>query len=380
MPQQSRPDNSISKQPPPFPQRFEKQKQDAQFKKFLDVLKQLCINIPLVEALKQMPNYAKKLKDILTGKRRLVEFEKVALTKECSSFLQNKLPPKIKDPGSFTIPCTIGDSYCGMALCDLGASINLMTMFVFKRLGIGGVRPTTVTLQLADRSISHPDGKIEDVLVRVDKFIVPVDFIVLDYEADIEVPIILGRPFLATGRTLIDVEKRELTMRAQDEQVTFKVFNPIRSPDELGECLVIHVMDSNMEEEIPTNYNKILKMKLPPEKIKKDNEPWRTVKKASSHMQEPHRKKKKKHGRKAHPQMFEVGQRVFFSNPQMKGFSKHLKSSFSDSYSVIKVYPCGALDLHDENLGIKFKVNGKEYKFGGNEVKQHKTSTTSLNL
>ncbi|XP_062080383.1 uncharacterized protein LOC133785144 [Humulus lupulus] len=284
MSQHQHPNSSISKEPPPFPQRFEKRKQDAQFKKFLDVLKQLRINIPLVEALEQMPNYANFFKDILTKKRKLGEFETVALTKECSSFLHNKLPPKMKDPGSFTIPCTIRDYYSGMALCDLGASINLMPMYVFKQLWIGEVRPTTVTLQLADRSLAHPNGKIEDVLVRVDKFIFPADFIVLDYEADIEVPIILGRPFLATDRTLIDVEKWELTMRAQDEQVTFKVFNPIRSPDELGECLVIHVMDSNMEEEIPIKYNKSLKMKLPPEKIKKDNEPWRSVKKASSHM------------------------------------------------------------------------------------------------
>nr|XP_017227786.1 PREDICTED: uncharacterized protein LOC108203384 [Daucus carota subsp. sativus] len=191
---------------PPYPQRFQKQKHDVQFKKFLDVLKQLHINIPLVEALEQMPNYVKFMKDILTKKRRLGEFETVALTKECSSFLQHKLPTKMKDPGSFTIPCTIGDSYCGMALCDLGASINLMPMSVFRKLGIGEVRPTTVTLQLADRSLAHPEGKIEDVLVKVDKFIFPADFIVLDYEADREVPIILGRPFLATGRTLIDVQ------------------------------------------------------------------------------------------------------------------------------------------------------------------------------
>ena len=228
----------------PFPQRFQKQKQDAQFKKFLDVLKQLHINIPLVEALEQMPNYVKFMKDILTKKRRLGEFETVALTKECSSFLQDKLPQKMNDPGSFTIPCTIGNSYCGMALCDLGASINLMPMSVFRKLGIGEVRPTTVTLQLADRSLAYPDGKIEDVLVKVDKFIFPADFIVLDYEADREVPIILGRPFLATGRTLIDVQKGELTMRVQNEQITFNVFKAMRFPDEVEDCSMISVVDS----------------------------------------------------------------------------------------------------------------------------------------
>lgn len=152
------------------------------------------------------------------------------------------------DPGSFTIPCFIGNSYCGKTLCDLGASINLMPMSVFRQLGVGEVRPTTVTLQLADRSLAHLDGKIEDVLVRVDKFIFPADFIVLDYEADREVPIILGRPFLATGRTLIDVQKGELTMRVQDEQVTFNVFKTMKFPDYVEECLYVSVVDSLAQE------------------------------------------------------------------------------------------------------------------------------------
>ena len=148
------------------------------------MLKQLHINIRFVEALEQMPNYAKFLKDILTKKRRLEEFETVALTQECSQMLQSKIPLKMKDLGSFTILCSIGTEYNGKALCDLGASINLMPLSVFKQLVIGKCRPTTVTLQLADRSHANPEGKIEDVLVKVDKFIFPVDFIVLDFEAD----------------------------------------------------------------------------------------------------------------------------------------------------------------------------------------------------
>ena len=116
-----------------------------------------------------------------------------------------KLPQKLKDPGSFTIPCTIGNSIFERALCDLGASINLMPLSIFKRLGLGEARPTTVILQLVDRSLKHPRGVIEDVLVKVDKFIFPANFIVLDMEEDKEIPIILGRPFLATGRAMIDV-------------------------------------------------------------------------------------------------------------------------------------------------------------------------------
>lgn len=121
--------------------------------------------------------------------------------------LQSKILKKLKDPGSFTIPRSIGTRYNGRVLCDLGANINLMSLSVFKQLEVGKCRPITVTLQLADRSHAHPEGKIEDILVKVDKFIFPVDFIVLDFEADKEVPIILGRPFLATGKTLIDVQK-----------------------------------------------------------------------------------------------------------------------------------------------------------------------------
>ena len=142
-----------------------------------------------------MPNYVKFLKNILARKRRLGEFETVALTQESSHMLQSKISKKLKDPGSFTIPYSIETRYAGRALCDLGASINLMPLSVFKQLGVGEYRPTTVTLQLADRSHAYPEGKIEDVLVKVEKFIFLVDFIVLDFEADKEVPIILGRPF-----------------------------------------------------------------------------------------------------------------------------------------------------------------------------------------
>ncbi|XP_062119744.1 uncharacterized protein LOC133834221 [Humulus lupulus] len=152
IPPQNATGKPISKPPPPFPQRFQKQQQDSQFRRFLD--------------------------------RRLGEFETVALTEGCSAILKSKIPPKLKDPGNFTIPCSIGGRDVGRALCDLGVSINLMPMSIFKKLGIGEARPTTVILQLADRSMAHPEGKIEDVLVQVDKFIFPADFIILDYEAD----------------------------------------------------------------------------------------------------------------------------------------------------------------------------------------------------
>ncbi|KAH9780125.1 hypothetical protein KPL71_007966 [Citrus sinensis] len=149
-------------------------------------------------ALEQMLLYAKFMKEILSNKRKFEEHETVMLTEDCTAILQNKLPPKLKDPRSFNIPCTIGNTYFEKALCDLGASINLMPFSVFKKLGLGEPNATTVTLQLVDRSIKYPRDIVEDVLVKVDKFIFPADFIVLDMAEDIELPLILGRPFLAT--------------------------------------------------------------------------------------------------------------------------------------------------------------------------------------
>ena len=168
------------------------------------MLKQLHIDIPFMEALEQMPNYVKNFKDILTNKRKLEEFETVVLTLKCSRMLQNKIPQKIKDPGSFTIPYSIGTKYSGKALYNLGLA-SVMPVSIFKQLRVSECRSTTVALQLAEKSHAYLEGKIEDVLVNVDKFIFPVDFITLDFEADKEVPIILHRPFLATRKTLIDV-------------------------------------------------------------------------------------------------------------------------------------------------------------------------------
>ncbi|KAL4311762.1 hypothetical protein GQ457_01G020930 [Hibiscus cannabinus] len=233
--------------PPPFPQRLRKQKYAYQFRKFLDILKQVHNNLPLVEAIEKMPNYAKFLKDIVSKRTRLSEFETFSMTEGFMAMLHNRLPPKLKDPGSFTIPCAIGNHYVGKALCDLGASINLMPKSVFKQLGIGKARPTTVMLQLADRYYIQPEGKIEDILVRVDKFIFPAGFIVVDCEADEFVPIILGRPFLAMGRTLIDVEKGQLTMRVNEQQVTVNVFKALKRSDNPEECYNVNIIDAELE-------------------------------------------------------------------------------------------------------------------------------------
>lgn len=235
--------------PVPYPQRFQKQKLDKQFAKFLEVFKKLQINIPFAEALEQMTSYAKFMKGILFRKESLEDFEIVALTEECSAVLQRKLPPKLKDPGSFTIPCSIGNMSFDKCLCDLGASINLMPLFVYTQLGLPAPKPTNIYLQLADRSVTYPRGIVEDILVKVDKFIFSADFIILDYEEYKDIPIILGRPFLATGRILIDVQKGELTMWVQDQEVTFNVFKAMKFPADEEECFRMDVVEKVVDDE-----------------------------------------------------------------------------------------------------------------------------------
>ncbi|XP_019229041.1 PREDICTED: uncharacterized protein LOC109210126 [Nicotiana attenuata] len=213
--------------------------------------KHVQINIPLVDILQEVPKYAKYVKDIVANKRRLSEFETVALTEECSSRIQGKLPQKLKDPGSFTIQIWIGKHAVGRALCDLGASINLMPLSVFRQLGLGEPRPTTVILQLADRSLAYPEGVIEDVLVQVGSFIFPDDFIILDYEPDHEVPFILGRPFLATGRAIIDVCEGRMTMRVGDRVEVFNVYRALKLPAHYEELSMISVVESDATSLVP---------------------------------------------------------------------------------------------------------------------------------
>ncbi|XP_070021329.1 uncharacterized protein [Nicotiana sylvestris] len=215
--------------PPPYPQRFAKKNGENQFKMFIDMIKRLSINVPLIEALEQMPGYAKFMKDLVT-KKRSINCETINMTHQVSVVVHS-VDPKLDSPSSFTISCTFGSAEFAEALCDLGASINLMPYTVFKTLGIGKPRTTYMILQMADRTMKRLLGVIDDVLVHVDKFILPADFVILDCEVGYEVPIILGRPFLAPGKALVDVEAGELTFQVGDEKVVFHVCKSMRQPN-----------------------------------------------------------------------------------------------------------------------------------------------------
>nr|XP_016450798.1 PREDICTED: uncharacterized protein LOC107775560 [Nicotiana tabacum] len=207
-----KPPQLVARPPTMFPQRLHKIKDNAAYKKFLDILKQVQINIPLVDILQEVPKYAKYIKDIVANKRRLTEFETVALTKECSSRIQNKLPQKLKDPGSFTVQISIGKHAVGRAFCDLGASINLMPLSVFRQLRLGEPHPITVILQLVDRFLAHPE---------------------------------------ATGRAIIDVCKGKMTKRVGDRVEVFNVYKALRLPAHYEELSMISVVESDAPSLVP---------------------------------------------------------------------------------------------------------------------------------
>src|SRR5438270_9075289 len=235
---------------PPFPSRLKDQTEDKQYSKFLKMFRSLHINIPFADMLEHMPKYVKFLKELVSKKKKLGEHETVMLTEESSALLMNKLPPKLRDPGNFSIPCTIGNIKFTNALCDLGASVNILPYSLFKKLNIGEVKPTQMTLQLADRSVVHPRGIVEDVLVKVDKFIYPVDLVVLDMAEDRSIPLILGRAFLKTARAIIDVDEGKIILRAGDESVEFLLANKIQYPPEAENCWMIEEVDKVKKDEL----------------------------------------------------------------------------------------------------------------------------------
>ncbi|XP_070019969.1 uncharacterized protein [Nicotiana sylvestris] len=227
---------------PPFPQRLARKVDDSKLKKFYDILKQLSVNIPFVEAFQEMLGFTKYLKDLITKKKTTMN-EVVNVTHQVSSIIATTTVQKKEHPGAFSIPCTIGARDFARALCDNGASINLMPLAIYKQAGLGMPRPTSMRLQMADRSIKRPVGIVSDVLVKVGEFHLPDDFVILDCAVDNEIHIILGRPFLATGRVLMDSNRNEIKFRVNDEEVTFQESKGMKLPHEYESISVIDIVD-----------------------------------------------------------------------------------------------------------------------------------------
>ncbi|GJW25393.1 reverse transcriptase domain-containing protein, partial [Tanacetum coccineum] len=208
----------------PYPERMKVREKDtpsAQQSRFMKLFKQLRLEIGLKDALIEMPKFNKWLSTLLRNKEKLEEIAITTINAECSAIILNKVPEKLEDPGKFLIPCALQELDRTNALADSGASINLLPHSIYKQLGLGALKPTRMTLELANRSVTHPMGIAEDVVVRVDGFTFLADFVVVNFEPDPRVPIILGRPFLRTAKALIDLYEEKLTLRVGSDELVF---------------------------------------------------------------------------------------------------------------------------------------------------------------
>ncbi|XP_076911619.1 uncharacterized protein LOC143569639 [Bidens hawaiensis] len=366
---------------------------EGQNSKFLELLKQLHLNVPFLEALTQMPKYAKFLKDILTNKQKLAEVSSVPLSAGCSAILQSKLLEKMADPGSFTIPCILGDNTVSHALADLGASINLMPYSIFSRLGLGEPRPTRMSIQLADRSVKYPRGIVENMLARIGKFIFPVDYVILDVNEDDSVPLIPGRPFLTTTQALIDVRDGKLILRVGDENITFNVQQSLKHPKSADDSLYfIDRIMTHVGEFFSdicggsTSDTQILDKDILEVKMVAMTEQPSDVDAESSFLDSDlsigdhlfhqleelrdhtyaHSYSSKQWTKELHDcklkgnRQFKCRNQVLLYNSRLWLFLGKLNSRRSGPFTITEVFPYGTIEIEDESG--KFKVNGHRLK------------------
>ncbi|KAG8642533.1 hypothetical protein MANES_12G095501v8 [Manihot esculenta] len=270
--------------PPPFPKRFERTQKEKEEKEILDTFRKVQINIPLLDAVKQIPRYAKFLKELCTNRRKLAEREKVSVGEVVTAVIKRELPTKCKDKGMFAISCKIGNVGIRKAMCDLGASINVMPLSIYKSLNACALKETRVVIQLADRSVVYPIGVLEDVLVQVNELVFPADFYVIDTKEDsynTSSDILLGRPFLSTARTKIDVHDGTLTMEFEGEVIKYNVYDSMKYPHDISPIYGLDIVDCLSQEIFNENQDDILNSDFCRDtdqvQIKKEPKPKETV-------------------------------------------------------------------------------------------------------
>nr|GFA36800.1 reverse transcriptase domain-containing protein [Tanacetum cinerariifolium] len=238
----------------PYPSRLNDQKLHEkamnQMEKFFQIFQEFHFDTSFTDALLLMPKFASTIKSLLANKNKLFELAKIPLNENCSTILLKKLLEKLGDTGKLLIPCNFPGMDVHHALAALGASINLMPLFIWRKLSLPELTPTRTILELADRFISRPKGVTKDIFVKVRKFYFLTDFVVVDFEADPRVPLNLGRSFLRTGRALIAVYGEEITIRVNDEAVTFNLNQTTRYSSTYDDMSVnrIDVIDVAREE------------------------------------------------------------------------------------------------------------------------------------
>ncbi|XP_045810885.1 uncharacterized protein LOC123905320 [Trifolium pratense] len=371
--------------PIPFPQRVQKniKKTVEEDKEILNVFRKCAVNIPLLDAIKQIPKYAKFLKDLCTHKRKLKGNERVSLGRNVSAFIQPKtgssanvsvlsqtMPEKCDDPGVFGIPCSIGDHKFENCMLDLGAGINVMPTSIYNNLDLGPLQPTGLIVQLANRSNARPAGKVEDVLVQVNDLILPADFYILDMEGETNssrAPIILGRPFMRTARTKVDVYDGTMSMEFGDIVAKFNIFDAMKHPVEehsvfymdlvtnTNLCSVCAKIESDLQDnnihtgEVVVNEAvctvKVLDIPVAPTKHSHDKE-------KTTHFHDKMISKKK----------FSVGQKVLLFKSRLKDMVGKFLSKWIGPFVVTNVFPSGAIEIKSTGTGKVFKAKGQRLK------------------
>ncbi|GJS28113.1 reverse transcriptase domain-containing protein [Tanacetum coccineum] len=231
-------------------QRLRKEKMEAQYRKFLYIIRAVRINVPLIDVLAGMPIYGKFLKELISNKRKIEQIYAAFLSDESSTMIQNKVPPKLGDPKSFLIPCNFNKTFSCNALADLGASINLMPYSLYAKLSLKTLKPTKMSVRLADRSFQFPVGIAENMLVEVGKFTFLADFVILEIEEDSKVSLILGQPFLHTVDAVIRVKYKQLNLGVETERMIFTIDSAMKhSYSNDDTCFSIDVIDEILEED-----------------------------------------------------------------------------------------------------------------------------------
>ena len=356
--------------PPPFPSRLAFSKKIEEENELFETFRKVQINIPLLNAIKQIPSYAKFLKDLCTKKRKFKANEKIQVNANVSAVIQKKLPPKCKDPRIFAIPCTIGDLHVESAMLDLGASINVMPYSVFQSLNVGPLEETGVIIQLADKSSVSPRGVLEDVLVQVNQLVFPTDFYVIDLEEKTPSKssmILLGRPFMHTAHTIIDVHKGKITMEFDGETIHFNIFEGMRYPSNISPLYRVDVIEP---------INRISPNVCTDKIIMEDDcnpkrEPQRRLdppmmevvkKKIIKRFKRCKEKKKAFHDKHITQKHFIPGQKVLLYHSRLKLFPGKLRSRWHGPFIVIKVFDPSVVEIKSLETNQIFKVNGHHLK------------------
>jgi hypothetical protein len=343
----------------PYPHAPTKKDKERQYARFLDIFKRLQINIPFSEALEQMPTYAKFMKDILSKKRRCDGEEIIQLDANYSAIIQRTLPKKEKDPGRVTLPVAIGNINVSKALIDLGSSINLIPLSGVKRVGDLDMKNTRMTLQLADKFVARPIGIAEDVLVKVDKFLFPIDFVVMDIEEDDDVPLILGRTFMQTARMMIDLDDGLMKVRVENEEVNFNLFEAMKHSKDKGACFKMDatdevIMNTRKQLHMPTPLERALTDELNVISVEEKEEIEECLKELDSSKEVYHHKAKMEE-LKDESKVKETETKL-----ELKDIPSHLKYAFLEEDGVKPVIISSSLSCKEEKKLIDILKNNKD--------------------